>query len=103
MATDFNRLFDPVAVATGSAAPLFTMPGSGILRDGRVRLSNVTAGAVTAELLIGSVYVLPPVSIAANSYIDVDIPLMEALEVLNAEASAATSIYASQLSGFVQT
>jgi len=100
---DFTRRFAPVAVATGGAAEIFTMPAAGTFRNGRVRLANVTGGAVTAQLTIGSTVVLPTTSIGANSYLDVDIPLMNGAEVLNGLASAATSIYVSQLSGFIQS
>lgn len=95
-----------------NAAPetLFTVPGTPtttLLRGGRVRLANVTAGAVTAQLWAVPVSgtagdsnkILPTTSIAANSYIDVDIPIMPASSFLQGQAGAGSSIVVHMLSG----
>jgi hypothetical protein len=46
---------------------------------------------------------LPTTSIAANSYIDLDVPVMIAGGFLQAQAGAATSITATCLDGFIQS
>lgn len=97
-------------VLTTSAADLVTVaatPATILLRGGRMRLTNTTAGPVTATL-----YAVPPAgtaadgnaflkgkSIAANDYLDVDLPIMPAGSKIQGLAGAATSITAHMLAG----
>lgn len=84
-------------------------PTSNLLRGGRVRLTNTTAGAVTVTLYavplagtagVGNAFV-SATSIAANSYLDVDVPIMPAGAFLQALAGANTSITIHMLAGSV--
>jgi len=114
MALTFSQLFASKQVASASPDTLFTLPttpGNTILRNGRVRFVNTTAGAVTikswAVPLSGTAadanVLLPTTSIAANSYLDVDLPVMAAGGFVQAQAGAATSITAEHLDGFMQS
>lgn len=109
MSISYTNFFAPTVLAT-SASTLYTVPvapTSTLLRGGRMRLTNTTAGAVTASL-----YAVPPAgtaaagnaflsafSIAANANLDVDVPVMPAGATLQALAGAATSITAHMLNG----
>jgi hypothetical protein len=114
MALTFNRLFQPTVVATGTPSTLYTVPTSPsttIARGMRVRFANTTAGSITvrAYAVPGSGTgndgntILPTRSIDANSYIDVQIPVLATGDTLQAIASAATSITATCLDGFLQS
>lgn len=114
MALTFKQLFAPKLVNNAAADTLFTIdaaPTTNLFRNGRVRFSNVTAGPVTIKSWAvppagaaadANVY-LPTVSIPANSYIDVDIPMVGPGYFVQAQAGAASSIAASSLDGFVQS
>jgi len=87
---------------TVPSSPLTTL-----LRGGRIRLVNTTGAAVTATLYAvpsagtaaaGNAFVSAK-SIAANDYLDVDVPIMPAGATLQALASAATSITAHMVGG----
>lgn len=109
MAISYSQFFAPTVLGT-AAVVLATVPAAPtttLLRGGRVRLTNTTAGAVTA-----TVYAVPAAgapaagnavvsgkSIAANDYLDIDLPLMPAGATLQALAGAATSITAHMLGG----
>lgn len=110
----FSQLFAPNQVDNAAAETLYTVPATptnSILRNGRVRFSNPTAGAVTIKAWAvpsaGSATdtncILPTVSIAANGFLDVDIPVIAAGGTIQAQAGAATSISATCLDGFVQS
>lgn len=109
MALDIKQLFGPTVLAA-VAGPLFIMPTAPtglVLKNGRVRLSNTTAAAVTVTLYAdvaatasgaGNVC-LPATSIAGNGYLDVDLPTLKAGDTLRGFASAATSITMQELGG----
>lgn len=114
MALAWSLLFAPNQLDNAAPETLFTVPttpATSLLRNGRVRFVNTTAGAVTvtawAVPLAGTAgdtnCCLPVVSIAAESYTDVDIPIMNAGAFFQAQAGAATSITAVLLDGFIQT
>ena len=99
----------PTVLGT-AAATLFTVPATpttNLLRGGRMRLTNTTAGAVTATLYAvplagaaaaGNAFVSAK-SIAANDFLDVDVPLMGPGAFVQGLAGAATSITAHMISG----
>lgn len=109
MSISYSAFFAPTVLGT-SAAVLATVPASPsatLLRGGRVRLVNTTAGAVTATLYAvpsagspaaGNAF-LSAKSIAANDFLDVDVPIMPAGSTLQGLAGAATSITAHMLAG----
>lgn len=113
MSLTFLQLFEPQQVNNAAPDTLYTVPSTPaniILRNGRVRFVNTTAGAVTiavwavetGDSAADSNAVLGVTSIAAESYLDVDIPVMTAGGTIQAQAGAATSITASALDGFLQ-
>ncbi len=113
MALSFVPLFDPKQVNNAAVDTLFTVSGSSannIARNVRVRFANTTAAPATikawaipsGETAVDENVCLPTVSINANDYIDVDIPVLQSLGFVQAQAGTATSITASFLDGFVQ-
>lgn len=113
MTIQFISLFPPVQVAT-TPQLLYTVPATptaSILRNARVRFANTTGGAVTIEAWSvpsgGSATdvncCLPETSISANSYLDVDIPVIASGGSIRAKASSASSITATSLDGFLQS
>lgn len=111
MTISYSAFFAPTVLTT-SAATLYTMPASpatSLLRGGRVRLTNTTAGAVTATLhavpsagTAGDANAfLKAKSIAANDYLDVDVPILPPGALLQGLAGAGASITAHMLSGSI--
>lgn len=83
------------------------LPASTLLRGGRARFTNTTAGAVTVTAYAiplagtaaaGNAFVSAK-TIAANDYLDVDMPVMPSGAFLQALAGAATSITAHMIAG----
>lgn len=114
MALSFAKLFAAKLVDNAAVDTLFTVgasPTTNILRNGRLRFANVTAGAVTikawavpaAGAAADANVLLPTLSIAANNYVDVDLPVMAASGFVQAQAGAASSINASHIDGFIQS
>jgi len=102
MALTIAQLFTPV-VLPSSVGVLYTVPASPstyVLKNGRVRLTNTTAGAVTATLYADASATassaancfLFGVSLAAGTSLDVDLPTMRAGDTLRGLASAGASI-----------
>jgi hypothetical protein len=111
MANTFSQLFAPVVLTTSSAV-LYTMPTSPtntILRNGRIRLTNTTAGIVSGTLYADVAATpsaaanacLSAYNIAANSFVDVDLPVLKAGDTLRGLASANTSITVHHVDGFL--
>jgi hypothetical protein len=109
MTISYSAFMSPTVLGT-SAATMFTVPAapaSTLLRGARMRLTNTTAGPVTATLYAvplagtaaaGNAFVSGK-SIAANDFLDVDVPLMGPGAFVQALAGAATSITAHMVSG----
>lgn len=112
MALTFLKLFQPIQLA-GAAAAIFTVtgPASQLLRNGRVRLTNTTSGAVAATL-----YAVPSAgsagaaneffagqSVAPNSYVDVDVPQLAIGDAIWGFAGSASSISLSAMDGVLQS
>lgn len=111
MALSYSKMFEPVQLTT-SLVTLYTVattPTTNLLRNGRVRLSNTTAGAVSADVhavpfggtASDTNAVAKGISITANSYIDIDLPIMKAQDFVQAKASEATSITIHAIDGVV--
>jgi hypothetical protein len=109
MALTISQLFAP-QVLPNAAGLLFAMPVApvtSVLKNGRVRLTNTTAGAVTATLYADVAATassaancfLNAVSIAANSFLDVDVPTLKAGDTLRGLASAGASITMHEMGG----
>jgi len=113
MTLQYTLPFQPQQVSnTGTdLLVLSTSPTSLLFRNGRVRFANTTAGAVTIKAwalpagasAADSNCILPTLSLAANTYVDLNLPIMDAGAILHAQAGAATSITASCLDGLIQT
>lgn len=109
MSITYLAFFAPVQLAA-AAGVLYTVPASPaatLLRGGRIRLTNVTGGAVTVTLyavpnagtpLAANAFVSAK-SIAANDFLDVDVPILPAGSTLQGLASAATSVTAHMVGG----
>lgn len=110
MTITYSSFFPPtvLGVAAGTlGAPVPAAPATTLLRGGRIRLTNTTAGAVTATLYAvpfggaagAANAFLSGKSINANDFLDVDVPIMPAGAFIQALAGAAASITAHMLSG----
>jgi hypothetical protein len=109
MTISYSNFFAPTVLGT-AAGTLYTvpdLPSSNLLRGGRIRVTNTTGGPVTATLYAvpaagaaadGNAF-LKTKSIAANDYLDVDVPIMPAGAFIQGLAGAAASITAHMLSG----
>lgn len=109
MALSIQQLFAPVQLPN-AAAVLFSMPTTpttSVLKNGRVRLTNTSASAVPVTLYADASSTassaanccLNAVSIAANSFLDVDIPTMKAGDTLRGFAGTASVITMHELGG----
>lgn len=114
MAITFSQLFAAKLVNNAAVDTLFTVPASptsSLARNVRVRFANVTGVAATikawavppAGAAADANVCLPTVSVTANSYIDVDIPVMVAGAFLQAQAGTASAITVTCLDGFIQS
>lgn len=113
MSTSYSNFFAPTVLTT-AAATLYTVPASpttSLLRGGRLRFTNTTAGPITVtayavpsagSAAAGNAFVSGK-SIAAGDYLDVDLPIVPAGGFIQALASANTSITAHALSGSLFT
>jgi hypothetical protein len=109
MTISYSALFAPTVLTT-SAATLFTAPSTPtttLLRGGRMRFTNTTGGAVTVtahaipsggSAAPGNMF-LNAKSVAANDYLDIDIPILGPGGFVQALAGANTSITAFALAG----
>lgn len=109
MALSISQLFAPIQLPA-AAAVLYVMPTdpvTSVLKNGRVRLTNTTGAAVSVTLYADASATassaanccLNAVSIAANGYLDIDLPTMRAGDTLRGFASAATSITMHEIGG----
>ena len=114
MAISFLQLFAAKLVNNAAADTLFTVaasPTTNLARNVRVRFANVTALAATIKAWVvppagaaaDANVCLPTVSILANSYIDVDVPVMVAGAFMQAQAGTVSSITVTMLDGFIQS
>jgi hypothetical protein len=107
MALTVSQLFTPVQLA-GAAAVLFTMT-VGTLKNGRVRLTNTSAGTrqvtlyadVAATGSSAANCCLNNFSIAANTYQDIDLPTLKAGDTLRGFADTANNITMHELGGTI--
>lgn len=109
MTISYSAFFAPTVLGVAAAvlATVPPLPAGSLLRGGRMRLTNTTAGAVTVTAYavpsagapgVGNAFVSGK-SINANDFLDVDVPIMPAGATLQALAGAAASITAHMISG----
>lgn len=114
MTIQFLQLFNPNQVDNAAPETLYTvptLPASIILRNGRIRFSNTTAGVVTVKAwavpsggaAADTNCFLPLTPIPAAGYVDIDVPVIAAAGFIQAQAGAAASISAACLDGFLQS
>lgn len=112
MSITYQRFFAPQQIPAADT-PIFTVPATPtqtVLKSMRVRLANTTnaAAAVTMYAAVGAAVgtavntFLPGVSIAANDYLDIDVPDMAAGDTLRALGGTANAITITQLDGFLK-
>jgi hypothetical protein len=115
-ALTFQKLFAPVALAN-AVGIIFTcpaFPSSACVKNGRVRFTNTTGGAVTVTAYTTTAAApgnvpgpsncfLNAVSIPANGYLDTNLPTLGAGDSFQAFASAAASITVSEIGGVIFT
>lgn len=110
MTMQYTKLFEPVAMVLTTPTTIFTVPTSPattLLKGGIVRITNHTAGAVSATLhnvpsgssAANANMCLSASSIGPNSYLDVQLPQMKAGDFLQGFASAATSLNIQAIAG----
>ena len=110
MTISYLQFMGPTVLPSGGAVTLFTLPSSPastLLRGGRIRLTNTTGGAVAVTLYAvpaagaagaGNAFVSGK-SVAANDFLDVDVPLIGPGAFVQGLAGAAASITAHMISG----
>lgn len=105
------QLFAPTVLTT-SAATLYSItasPNTQVLRNGRIRFTNTTAGPVSVTAYAiqsggtasAANAFLNGETIAPNSHLDSDIPMLTAGGFVQALANANTSVTATALDGVV--
>lgn len=111
MAVSVSQLFAPTVATTG-AATLYTAPSvptTSTLSRGRIRFTNTSSGSVsvTAYAIQAAGTASPTncfmnqVSIAQNTHLDVDVPVLGPGGFIQVLASALTSITVTQLDGLI--
>jgi hypothetical protein len=111
MALTIIQLFSPVQLSvSGSPTTIITqsVPG-GVLKNGRIRLVNTSASAVpvtlyavpSADSPTAANCCLPAKSIAANDYIDIDVPTLKVNETLQGFAGTASVITVLEMGGVI--
>ena len=108
VAISYEKIFAPVMLTLGAATLVTIRPTvpTAIFISGRLRLTNVTGGAVIANLYaiplggapaIGNLFVSK--SIPASDYIDTDVPVLNAGDSIAGLAGANNSIVVHMTSG----
>ena len=110
MAITYIKMFDSNHVDNASVEILYTVPSSPtttLLRNGRVRFTNVTAGSVMLDVYAVASGGSPTIANAmlyqyampAYSALDVDVPVLGAGGTIRSQAGAASSITAHAVDG----
>lgn len=112
MALTFSKLFQPQQLGN-AVATIYTMPAlsTAILKNGRVRLTNTDSSPHAVTL-----YAVPSggspsatnmfvsaMSIAANSYVDVDVPTLASSDLLEGFADTAAKVSIHEIGGVIYT
>ena len=109
MTISYSAFFAPAVLGT-SAGTLFTVPIAPttiLMRGGRMRLTNTTGSAVAVTLYAvplagtagaGNAFISGK-SIAANDYLDVDVPLMGPGAFVQGLAGTGSAVTTHMLSG----
>lgn len=111
MAIAYAKFFPPTVLGA-AAATLYIVPAqptTNLFRGGRIRFTNTTGAAATV-----TAYAVPVggsagpgnafasvVTVPANGYVDVDVPIMAAGDFIQALSPTATAITAQPMAGGV--
>lgn len=110
MAITYSKFFQPTLLAL-TLTTLYTVPttpSSSLLRGARIRLTNTSGSAVSVQVNAvpnggsassGNQVVPTNYTVPANNWVDVDIPIMQAGDFLQALAGTANVIVAHPMSG----
>lgn len=106
MTTQVIQLFPPAVLGT-TVAPIYTAPSGATVARVRVRLTNVTAGAVTATLYavdsggeaVEATCCFAGESIPANSHRDTDMPVLAPGGTYFGKANTPSAITVHELNG----
>ncbi len=109
MAMTFTQLFTPVQLPNAVGVLYTQSVTGGVLKNGRVRLCNTSASPVPVTLYAdvaanassAANCFLSAKSIAANDYIDIDIPTLKAGDTLRGFAGTASVITMHELGGII--
>lgn len=109
MAIAYAKFFQPTLLTT-SLATIYTVPATpagNLLRNARIRLTNFTTSAATAR-----VHAIPSagsasttnaffydITVPADDYVDVDVPIMAAGDFIQALAGTASAINIQAIAG----
>lgn len=113
MAMQYVKLFEPILLAA-TAGTILTVPATvstTVLRGGIVRLTNTSAAPVAVTLYSVPVagangainQFFPAKSIAANDYLDVQVPQLKAGDFVQGFASTAAVVNIQPISGAYYT
>ena len=111
MALNFSLLFPSKLVNNAAVDTIYTVPALSTLRNGKVRFVNSSGTAATIKVWMvpfggtagNANLALPTTSIAANSYLDIDLPVLDAGGTIQAQAGTASAISVFHLDGLLQT
>lgn len=111
MSISYAKLFQPTVLTT-ALVTIYTVPlqpASSLLRTARIRLTNTTVTAKTARVhaipsggiaLDGNAFFFDQ-TVPANNYVDVDVPIMGAGDVIQALASATPGVNIQAITGAI--
>lgn len=112
MTISYLQFFEPIVLTTTDQTiyTIPTTPTTNILRGGRIRFANSSASAVQVTAYAvpsgnsasspGNVFA-PNISVASNSFIDVDVPLLAAGDSIQALAGNNSAITLSAINGAI--
>ena len=108
MAVTLSKLFAPLQLGS-SAAVLYTNSTGGVIKNLRIRLTNTSGSAVPVTLYAdvaatassASNCCLSAVSIAANDYLDLDVPTLANGDTLRGFAGTGAVITMHEIGGAV--
>lgn len=106
MSIDFGKLFDPSALGT-SASDIYTVPSGKVLRKAIIRVSNITGAADPVTLYAipaggsasDSNAIVKALSVPANNYEDIAIPVLEAGDKIQGLAASASTLIVHAMEG----
>ncbi len=112
MTISYVQLFEPIVLTTTDQTiyTVPTTPTTNLLRGGRIRFSNSSSSAVQITAYAvplngisaspGNVFA-PNISVPANGFIDIDVPLLSPGDSIQALAGSNSAITVSAINGAI--